>query len=72
VKAEITGKCLRSTSTTMTEMFAGPPDFRDLDMIAEIAGQQRGRQPGRFGLRYRPPQPVSRHRAASPGTLGSD
>jgi hypothetical protein len=34
VKAEITGKCLRSTPTTMTEMFAGPPDFRHLDIIA--------------------------------------
>ena len=39
MKAEITGKCLRSTPTTMTEMFGGPPDFRDLDIIAEIAGQ---------------------------------
>jgi hypothetical protein len=39
VKAEITGKCLRSTPATIIEVFGGPPDFRDLDIIAEIAGQ---------------------------------
>jgi hypothetical protein len=26
-------------STTVTGMFGGPPDFRDLGIIAEIAGQ---------------------------------
>jgi hypothetical protein len=39
VKAEITGKFLRFTPTTMTETFGDPPDFRGLDIIAEIAGQ---------------------------------
>ncbi|MFY9868058.1 MAG: hypothetical protein WAK58_29970 [Trebonia sp.] len=37
MKAETTGQCLRSTLTTMTGMSGGPPDFRDLDIVAAFA-----------------------------------
>src|SRR5580693_3492294 len=37
VKAEITGQRPQSTPTTKTETFSGPPDFRDLDIVAAFA-----------------------------------
>ena len=37
MKAETTGQRPQSPPTTMTEMFGGPPDFRDLDIVAAFA-----------------------------------